>query len=60
MTWGFWHQRFGTRQHERETLIEALRIFRGLKEFDCRQKEQYMARKFPEVWSEVIDALYET
>jgi tetratricopeptide (TPR) repeat protein len=58
MTWGFWHQRFGTRQHERETLIEALRIFRGLKEFDCRQKEQYMARKFPEVWPEVIDALY--
>jgi tetratricopeptide (TPR) repeat protein len=54
MVWAFWHQRFGTPKNQIETLVEALRIFRSLREFDCRQKERYMERKFPSVWPEVI------
>jgi len=56
MVWAFWHQKFGTSKDERDTLVNALRIFRRLKDFDSRQKEKYMARKFPEVWAEVIEA----
>jgi tetratricopeptide (TPR) repeat protein len=54
MVWAFWYQRFGTMKDQIKTLVEALRIFRSLREFDCRQKEQYMARKFPSAWPEVI------
>jgi tetratricopeptide (TPR) repeat protein len=54
MVWAFWHQRFGTRKDQVETLAHVLLIFRGLRDFDCRQKEGYMARKFPGVWPDVI------
>jgi hypothetical protein len=54
MVWAFWHQRFGRPTDERDTLVSALRIFRSLKDFDCKQKEKYIAREFPEVWNEVI------
>ena len=54
MVWGFWHQRFGTHKNNVETLGQALLIFRSLRDFDCRQKEQYMARKFPAIWPEVV------
>jgi len=54
MVWTFWHQRFGTRKDQVETLVQALLIFRSLRDFDCRQKERYMARKFPSVWQDVI------
>lgn len=54
MVWAFWHQRFGTPKDLIGTLVEALQIFRSLREFDCRQKERYMAQKFPSAWSEVI------
>ena len=54
MVWGFWQQRFGTRKAQVETLGQALLIFRSLRDFDCRQKERYMARKFPGVWPDVI------
>jgi len=54
MVSAFWHQRFGTRKGQIETLVNALRIFRSLRNFDCRQKERYMARKFPSVWPEVL------
>ena len=54
MVWAFWHQRFGTRKNQVETLGQALLIFRSLRDFDCRQKERYMARKFPGVWPDVI------
>jgi hypothetical protein len=54
MVWAFWHQRFGTREDLVKTLVEALLIFRGLRRFDCRQKERYVARKFPSVWPEVV------
>lgn len=54
MVWAFWHQRFGTRKDQIATLVEALRIFRSLRKFDCRQKERYMARKFPSVWPDVL------
>jgi tetratricopeptide (TPR) repeat protein len=50
MVWGFWHQRFGTRRALVETLSHALLMFRSLRDFDCRQKERYIARKFPSVW----------
>jgi hypothetical protein len=53
MVWAFWHQRFGTRKDQVETLAHALLIFRGLRDFDCHQKEGYMARKFPGVWPDV-------
>jgi hypothetical protein len=54
MVWGFWHQRFGTHKVLVETLGQALLIFRSLRDFDCRQKERYMARKFPSVWPDVM------
>jgi hypothetical protein len=57
MVWAFWHQRFGTRNDLISTLVQALRMFRSLREFDSRQKEQYMARKFPSVWSTVVGAI---
>lgn len=57
MVWAFWYQRFGTRKDQINTLVEALRMFRKLRKFDCRQKERYMARKFPSVWPEVLAQL---
>jgi hypothetical protein len=54
MVWAFWHQRFGNRKDQVETLADALLIFRGLRQFDCRQKESYIARKFPSLWPEVL------
>lgn len=54
MVWAFWHKAFGTRDGQVATLLEALDIFRNLKEFDYAQKQRYMARKFPEVWDEVL------
>jgi hypothetical protein len=54
MVWAFWYQRFGTRKDQVETLIQELLIFRSLRDFDCRQKERYMARKFPSTWREVV------
>lgn len=54
MVWAFWHLRFGSRQDLVKSLGSALLIFRSLREFDCRQKERYMARKFPSVWPDVL------
>jgi hypothetical protein len=54
MVGAFWHQRFGSEHDMIEALGSALLIFRSLREFDCRQKERYMARKFPSVWPEVL------
>jgi hypothetical protein len=54
MVWAFWYQRFGSRQDLVKALGSALLIFRGLREFDCRQKERYMARKFPSVWPDAL------
>lgn len=55
MVWGFYHRQFGTRTQMINTLAEALRIFRGLREFDVAQKAKYMERCFSDVWSEVLD-----
>ena len=57
MGWGFWHQRFGTTSKMRDALIEAGRTFRGMPVFDRRQKQEYMERKFPEVWPAVLSRL---
>jgi tetratricopeptide (TPR) repeat protein len=57
MVWGFWHQRFGTPEGLIITLVEALKLFRSLRKFDCPQKERYMARKFPSVWPTVIERI---
>lgn len=54
MVWALWHQKFGTRPDEKSALIQALQLFRTLRQFDCKQKEIYMARKFPEMWQEVL------
>jgi hypothetical protein len=54
MVWAFWYQRFGSREEQIRTLAEALLIFRGLRKFDCQQKERYMARKFPSLWPKVV------
>ena len=54
MVLALWHQNFGTRQDEKCALFQALRQFRTLRQFDCKQKEIYMARKFPEMWQEVL------
>jgi hypothetical protein len=50
MVSAFWHQRFGSRNDQIEALGQALVMFRNLRDFDCLQKERYMARKFPSVW----------
>lgn len=55
MVWGFWHQRFGKREQQVESLVRALRIFRNMPEFDTPQKERYMEHKCPEVWGEVLE-----
>ena len=57
MVWAFWHQRFGTKKDQVGTLVEALRSFRGLRKFDCRQKERYIARKFPSIWPTVLKSI---
>jgi hypothetical protein len=54
MVWAFWHQQFGSRVDEIDNLIQALRMFRKLRKFDCKQKELYMAHKFSEVWQDVV------
>lgn len=56
MIWGFWYESFGTRREQVAALRGALNIFRGLSEFDTRQKARYMERTFPEVWDEVVVA----
>jgi len=56
MVWGFWCERFGTREQLVETLRSALRDFRKLSEFDVRQKAKYMERRFPVVWQEVTES----
>jgi len=50
MVSAFWHQRFGSRNDQIEALGHALAMFRTLRDFDCQQKERYMALKFPSVW----------
>ncbi len=55
MIWGLWHQRFGRREQQIDTLVRGLSIFRNLHEFDAPQKERYMEHKFSEVWSEVLE-----
>jgi tetratricopeptide (TPR) repeat protein len=55
MVWGFWYKRFGKREDQVKTLLEAVRIYRKLYEFDSAQKERYMSRKFPETWDEVLE-----
>lgn len=54
MIMGLWHQAFGTPSRTVASLVEALRKFRSMPNFDFTQKEQYMARKFPEVWPRVL------
>jgi hypothetical protein len=54
MVWGFWHQSFGKRIQQVQTLAAALRLFRSLTEFDVAQKEKYMSQRFPEVWEDVV------
>jgi len=54
MVWGFWHQSFGTPKNQVRTLVAAMKVFSGIHKFDLAQKEQYMARKFPGVWPEVM------
>ncbi len=57
MVWGFWHQRFGRRIDARNAFVKAVRTFRSIQEFDYRQKERYIARKFPELWAGIIARL---
>lgn len=57
MVLGFWCERFGTRRQLMETLRDALFDFRGISDFDARQKERYMERSFPFVWQEVAASL---
>jgi hypothetical protein len=54
MVWGFWHRQYGSRKDVIETLGKALIEFRRLRNFDSRQKERYMMRKFPSVWFQVL------
>jgi tetratricopeptide (TPR) repeat protein len=57
MVWGFWYKRFGQREDQIKTLMDAVRIYRKLYEFDSAQKENYMSRKFPDVWDEVLERI---
>lgn len=55
MVVALWHQRFGNRDDEIDAVRQALQMFAALRRFDRKQKESYMARKFPEVWQEVTN-----
>jgi len=57
MVLALWHQKYGSRRDEIDTLIQALGMFRKLRKFDCKQKETYMAHKFSEVWQDVLTAI---
>jgi hypothetical protein len=57
MVWGFWHKEFGKRNDERDSLVNALRTFGKITEFDRKQKERYIAQQFPEVWPSVLARL---
>jgi hypothetical protein len=37
--------------------VRAIRTFRSIKEFDHRQKERYIAKKFADVWPAVMARL---
>jgi tetratricopeptide (TPR) repeat protein len=54
MVWAFWYQCYGTEEEQIATLVEAVRLFRSLSEFDVPQKENYMRHRFSEVWPEVL------
>ncbi len=54
MMGAFWHRQYGSRKGVIETLGKALIEFRRLRNFDSRQKERYMMRKFPSVWFHVL------
>lgn len=49
----FWERQYGSPPALVETLGKALLEFRSLPNFDARQKENYMRRKFPSVWLRV-------
>lgn len=49
-----WHQKFGNQPAVKRLVIEAVNGYRKLANFDVSAKERYMARKFPEVWPNVI------
>lgn len=55
MMWGIWHERFGKRKNQIDSLASALRTFRSMRNFDVRQKVRYMETTFPEIWGEVVD-----
>jgi tetratricopeptide (TPR) repeat protein len=57
MVWGFWFQRFGTREDLIRTLVEAIQLFRSMSEFDVPQKESYIQKKFTEVRPDVQQQL---
>lgn len=57
MGWGFWHQRFGTHSQVRDALIGAMQTFDGMSDFDRKQKQQYIERKFPAVWPTVLSRM---
>jgi hypothetical protein len=54
MVWAFWHRQYGSRNDLIEMLGRALIEFRHLRNFDSRQKEKYMRRKFPSVWFQAL------
>jgi hypothetical protein len=53
MVRAFWHRHYGSREDLIEALGKAVVQFRRLKNFDSRQKEQYMMLEFPSVWLSV-------
>jgi hypothetical protein len=57
MGWGFWHRRFGTNSKTRDSLIGAMQTFRGMPDFDRKQKQEYMERKFHEIWPAVLSRM---
>ena len=54
MVWAFWQRHYGSTNRLVETLGRALIEFKHLRNFDARQKEHYMMRKFPSVWLKVL------
>lgn len=57
MVWGFWFQRYGNEHDLISTLVDAIRLYREMSEFDVLQKEKYIRTKFPDVWPNVLEQL---
>lgn len=49
-----WHQSFGTPAAEKRALADAVQGYRALQNFNFPQKADYIKKKFPITWQEIL------